>query len=77
MCELRKRVGMVFQRHNCFTLSVHDNVAFGLRVAGERDGRRLDAAVERSLRGAWLWDNLQDRLDAPALDLPLDQQQRL
>jgi len=77
VCELRKRVGMVFQRPNCFPLSVRDNVAFGLRVAGERDGRRLDAAVERSLRGAWLWDNLQDRLDAPALDLPLDQQQRL
>ena len=77
VCELRKRVGMVFQRPNPFPLSVRDNVIFGLRVAGLRDRRRLDEIAERSLRAAWLWDNLKDRLHAPALELPLDQQQRL
>jgi phosphate transport system ATP-binding protein len=75
--ELRKRVGMVFQRPNPFPLSVFDNVAFGLVVAGERDRRVLAEQVERSLTAAWLWDQLRDRLDAPALGLPLDQQQRL
>lgn len=77
VCELRKRVGMVFQRPNPFPLSVHDNVAFGLRVAGLRDRGETDAIVERSLRAAWLWENLKDRLDDSATDLPLDQQQRL
>ena len=75
--ELRKRVGMVFQRPNPFPLSVFDNVSYGLRVAGVRDRKALAAKVETSLRGAWLWDNLKDRLDLLALDLPLDQQQRL
>ncbi len=74
---LRKRVGMVFQRPNPFPLSVFDNVAFGLVVAGERSRRVLAEQVERSLTAAWLWDQLRDRLDAPALGLPLDQQQRL
>lgn len=83
---LRKRVGMVFQRPNPFPLSVYDNVAFGLRVEGRvhgRDGQgrkrsvRLREAVERSLRAAWLWEQLKDKLDESALDLPLDQQQRL
>jgi phosphate transport system ATP-binding protein len=77
VCELRKRVGMVFQRPNPFPLSVRDNVAFGLRVAGLRDRGETDAIVERSLRAAWLWENLKDRLDDSATDLPLDQQQRL
>jgi phosphate transport system ATP-binding protein len=77
VCELRKRVGMVFQRPNPFPLSVRDNVVFGLRVAGERRRARLDEALERSLRGAWLWDQVKDRLGDSALDLPLDQQQRL
>jgi phosphate transport system ATP-binding protein len=77
VCALRTRVGMVFQRPNPFPLSVRDNVTFGLRVAGVHDRGRLDAAVERSLRAAWLWDNLKDRLHHPALELPLDQQQRL
>ena len=77
VCALRTRVGMVFQRPNPFPLSVRDNVTFGLRVAGVSDRARLDEAVERSLRGAWLWDNLKDRLHQPAMDLPLDQQQRL
>ncbi|MGA2548256.1 MAG: phosphate ABC transporter ATP-binding protein PstB [Rectinemataceae bacterium] len=87
---LRKRVGMVFQRPNPFPLSVYDNVAFGLRVEGSLGRRRVEGikggrraservreTVERSLRAAWLWDQLKDKLDESALDLPLDQQQRL
>jgi len=77
VCLLRKRVGMVFQRPNPFPLSVWDNVAFGLRVAGVTRREKLQEIVENSLRAAWLWDHLKDRLDSPALSLPLDQQQRL
>ncbi len=77
VCELRTRVGMVFQRPNPFPLSVRDNILFGLRVAGVRNRGRLDETLERSLRSAWLWENLKDRLNDPAIDLPLDQQQRL
>jgi len=77
VCALRKRVGMVFQRPNPFPLAVHDNVTFGLRVAGCRDRQTLQAALERSLRAVGLWDTLRDRLHCSALDLPLDQQQRL
>jgi phosphate transport system ATP-binding protein len=77
VCALRARVGMVFQRPNPFPLSVRDNVTFGLRVAGIRDRARQDEIVERSLRSAWLWENLKDKLQSPALALPLDQQQRL
>jgi phosphate transport system ATP-binding protein len=76
VCVLRKRIGMVFQRPNPFPLSVRDNVTFGRRVAG-MSRNDLDAVVEKSLRSAWLWDNLKDRLGASALSLPLDQQQRL
>jgi phosphate transport system ATP-binding protein len=75
VCALRKRVGMVFQRPNPFPLSVYDNVAFGLRVEGRVAGAR--DIVERSLKAAWLWDQLKDKLGESALDLPLDQQQRL
>ena len=77
VCELRKRVGMVFQRPNPFPLTVRDNVAFGLRVAGVADRQRVSEIVENSLKAAWLWDQLKDKLDHPALELPLDQQQRL
>ena len=77
VCDLRKNVGMVFQRPNPFPLSVWDNVAFGLRVAGVRDAGKIEEIVERSLKAAWLWDNLRDRLQDSALELPLDQQQRL
>jgi phosphate transport system ATP-binding protein len=86
VCELRKRVGMVFQRPNPFPLSIFDNVAFGLRVEGRsakpsRLGRkgssRAREVVERSLRATWLWDQLKDKLESSALELPLDQQQRL
>jgi phosphate transport system ATP-binding protein len=75
--DLRKRVGMVFQRPNPFPLSVYDNVVYGLRVAGVRNKKKLDEIAERSLKGAWLWDLLKDRLGQSALGLPLDQQQRL
>ena len=77
VCALRKRVGMVFQRPNPFPLSIFDNVAFGLRVMGLRDRYRVEEIVERSLTAAWLWDQLKDKLELPALELPLDQQQRL
>jgi len=77
VCALRKRVGMVFQRPNPFPLSIYDNVAFGLRVAGITKRRRVEEIVERSLTSAWLWDQLKDKLDDSALSLPLDQQQRL
>jgi phosphate transport system ATP-binding protein len=77
VCVLRKRVGMVFQRPNPFPLSIYDNVTFGLRVAGLTNRRALEETVERSLKGAWLWDQLKDKLHEPALALPLDQQQRL
>jgi phosphate transport system ATP-binding protein len=81
VCELRKRVGMVFQRPNPFPLSIFDNVAFGLRVEGvwmgRKDSERVRKTVESSLKAAWLWDQLKDKLDASALELPLDQQQRL
>ena len=77
VCLLRKRVGMVFQRPNPFPLSIYDNVAFGLRVAGVTNRRSIEAIVESSLKGAWLWDQLKDKLQDSALSLPLDQQQRL
>jgi phosphate transport system ATP-binding protein len=77
VCTLRKRVGMVFQRPNPFPLSIYENVAFGLKVAGLTDRHRVGEIVERSLRAAALWDNLKDKLEVSALGLPLDQQQRL
>src|SRR5665647_38542 len=60
--ELRKRVGMVFQKPNPFPKSIYENVAYGPRVHGERDRKGLDAIVERSLRQAALWDEVKDRL---------------
>jgi len=77
VCELRKKVGMVFQRPNPFPLSIRDNMTFGLRVVGMKNRRTMDNIVENSLRGAWLWDNVKDKLETSALALPLDQQQRL
>jgi phosphate transport system ATP-binding protein len=68
---------MVFQRPNPFPLSIIDNVTFGLRVDGMRNRKQMHEIVERSLRGAGLWDNVKDTLDANAIELPLDQQQRL
>ena len=75
---VRRTVGMVFQRPNPFpTMSVFDNVAAGLRLGGERNKKRLTEVVERSLRGANLWDEVKDRLDKPGAGLSGGQQQRL
>jgi len=75
--QLRKRVGMVFQKSNPFPMSIHENVSFGPRMTGVRGRGRLDELVERSLRQADLWGEVQDRLDDSALDLSGGQQQRL
>jgi len=75
--ELRRRVGMVFQKSNPFPKSIYENVAYGLRIAGVRARDRLDESVEQSLRGAALWDEVKDRLGANALSLSGGQQQRL
>jgi len=73
--EVRRRIGMVFQRPNPFPKSIYDNVAFGLRVLGMKDD--LDGRVERALRGAALWDEVKDRIKRSALSLSGGQQQRL
>jgi phosphate transport system ATP-binding protein len=74
---VRRAIGMVFQKPNPFpTMSIYDNVASGLRLTGGR-GRDLDERVERSLRGAGLWDEVKDRLRAPGMGLSGGQQQRL
>ncbi|MCU0771642.1 MAG: phosphate ABC transporter ATP-binding protein PstB [Verrucomicrobia bacterium] len=75
--ELRKRVGMVFQRSNPFPKSIHENIAFALRLQGLRDRSTIDGIVEQSLRGAALWDEVKDRLHTSALGLSGGQQQRL
>lgn len=75
--ELRKQVGMVFQKYNPFPKSIYDNVAYGLRVQGVKNKDILDEAVERALRGAALWDEVKDRLKDSALGLSGGQQQRL
>lgn len=76
--RVRRRVGMVFQKPNPFpTMSIYDNAAAGLRLAGERDRRVLDETVERSLRAAALWDEVKDRLGRPGTSLSGGQQQRL
>jgi phosphate transport system ATP-binding protein len=75
--ELRKRVGMVFQRPNPFPQSIYDNIAFGPRVLGEHRYSSLADIVEESLRAAALWDEVKDRLKQDALGLSLGQQQRL
>jgi phosphate transport system ATP-binding protein len=77
LVELRRRVGMVFQRPNPFPLSIHDNVTYGPRVHGERRRAVLEELVERSLRSVNLWETLKDRLRRPALSLASEQQQRL
>ncbi len=75
--QLRKRVGMVFQKSNPFPKSIYDNVAYGPRVAGVRNRAALDEIVEKSLRQAALWSEASDRLDQSALQLSGGQQQRL
>ena len=75
--SLRRRVGMVFQQPNPFPMSIYDNVAFGPRIHGIRDKKRLDRIVEASLRKAALWSEVRDRLQESALRLSGGQQQRL
>ncbi len=75
--QLRKRVGMVFQKANPFPMSIYDNIAYGPRTHGIRDRNRLDEIVEKSLRSAAIWDELKDRLKKSALGLSGGQQQRL
>ena len=75
--ELRKRVGMVFQKSNPFPKSIYENITYGLRLQGRRDKAHLDAVVEKSLRGAALWDEVKDRLGESGLGLSGGQQQRL
>jgi phosphate transport system ATP-binding protein len=75
--ELRKRVGMVFQKSNPFPKSIYENAAYGPRILGVRQRHELDAIVERSLRSAALWDEVSDRLKDSALGLSGGQQQRL
>ncbi|HSU54743.1 MAG TPA: phosphate ABC transporter ATP-binding protein PstB [Candidatus Dormibacteraeota bacterium] len=75
--ELRKRVGMVFQKSNPFPKSIYENVAYGLRLQGMRGGSELDARVEASLRQAALWEEVKERLQTSGLGLSGGQQQRL
>lgn len=75
--ELRKRVGMVFQQPNPFPMSIYENVAYGPRIHGGLPKKEMDERVEKSLRGAALWDEAKDRLQTPALRLSGGQQQRL
>ncbi len=75
--DLRRRIGMVFQRPNPFPLSIHDNVAYGLRLLGIRHRRELDERIEAALKSATLWDEVAARLDDSAFSLSLGQQQRL
>ncbi len=75
--ELRKRVGMVFQKSNPFPKSIYENVVYGLRIQGINKKSTLDDAVERCLKGAALWEEVSDRLDTSGLSLSGGQQQRL
>ena len=75
--QLRKRVGMVFQKANPFPMSIYDNVAYGPRIHGIRNKAKLDMIVERSLRQAAIWDEVKDRLKKNALGMSGGQQQRL
>ncbi|MGN1334115.1 MAG: phosphate ABC transporter ATP-binding protein PstB, partial [Anaerovoracaceae bacterium] len=75
--NLRKRVGMVFQKPNPFPMSIYDNIAYGPRTHGVRSRVRLDEIVENSLRGAAIWDEVKDRLKDSAMGLSGGQQQRL
>lgn len=77
VCELRREVGMVFQKPNPFPMSIYDNVAYGSRTHGVTSKAKLDDIVERSLRGAAIWDEVKDRLKKSALGLSGGQQQRL
>ncbi len=75
--QLRRRVGMVFQKPNPFPMSIYDNIAYGPRTHGVRGKAKLDDIVEKSLRSAALWDDVKDRLKKSALEMSGGQQQRL
>jgi phosphate transport system ATP-binding protein len=75
--DLRRRVGMVFQKSNPFPKSIYENISYGLRIAGVRKRSLIDEAVEKSLRASALWDEVKDRLEANAFGLSGGQQQRL
>ncbi len=75
--DLRRRVGMVFQKPNPFPKSIYENVAYGLRLQGIKDRRVLDEVIERSLKGAALWNEVKDRLNESGMELSGGQQQRL
>ena len=75
--ELRKRVGMVFQKPNPFPMSIYDNIAYGPRIHGIKDKKKLDEIVEKSLQGSALWKEVKDRLKKSAMGLSGGQQQRL
>lgn len=75
--HLRKKVGMVFQKPNPFPMTVYENIAYGPRIHGTKDKRKIDEIVEKSLKSAALWDEVKDRLKKPALGLSGGQQQRL
>ncbi|HFE38317.1 MAG TPA: ATP-binding cassette domain-containing protein, partial [Gammaproteobacteria bacterium] len=77
VADLRRRVGMVFQKPNPFPKSIYENVAYGLRIQGVNSRRRLDETVEQALKGAALWDEVKDRLHESAMGLSGGQQQRL
>lgn len=77
VCELRKRVGMVFQKPNPFPMSIYDNIAFGPRTHGIKSKSALDEIVEQSLKNTAIWDEVKDRLKKSALGLSGGQQQRL
>ncbi|ELS0754282.1 phosphate ABC transporter ATP-binding protein [Vibrio vulnificus] len=77
VADLRIKVGMVFQKPNPFPMSIYENVAYGLRAQGIKDKKHIDEVVERSLRGAALWDEVKDRLKSHAFGLSGGQQQRL
>jgi phosphate transport system ATP-binding protein len=75
--ELRKRVGMVFQKPNPFPMSIYDNIVYGPKIHGIKDKSKLDEIVEKSLKGAALWEEVKDRLGKSALGMSGGQQQRL
>ncbi|MDH3325097.1 MAG: phosphate ABC transporter ATP-binding protein PstB [Gammaproteobacteria bacterium] len=77
VADLRRRVGMVFQKPNPFPKTIYENVAYGLRIQGVNGRRKLDEAVEKALKGAALWDEVKDRLQSSAMGLSGGQQQRL
>ena len=77
VCELRREIGMVFQKPNPFPMSIYDNIAYGPRTHGVKSRAALDEIVEKSLRGAAIWDEVKDRLRKNALGLSGGQQQRL